>query len=97
MRGLQQSLRPIEESGQRSEDKSAESRAVVHKPMDELVSGVGHLETGMPEMKPVTDDVTRGKLMGIGALGVIGIGGMVLGVTFVDANRRIGQVIIGKT
>ena len=55
-----------------------------------------HLETGMSEMKPVTDDVKRWKLMGIGALGVIGIGGMVLGVTFADANRRIAQVIIGK-
>ena len=45
MRGLQQSLRRIEESGQRSEDKSAERRAVVHKRMDEIVSRVGHLET----------------------------------------------------
>lgn len=103
MRGLQQSLRRIEESGQRSEDKSAESRAVVHKRMDELVSRVGHLETGMSEMKedvaemkPVTDDVKRWKLMGIGALGVIGIGGMALGVTFADAIRRIGMVIVGK-
>lgn len=103
MRGMQQSLRRIEESGQRSEDKSAESRAVVHKRMDELVSRVGDLETGMSgmkddvaEMKPVTDDVKRWKLMGIGALGVIGIGGMVLGVTFADTIRRIGMVIIGK-
>ena len=104
MRGMQQSLRRIEESGQRSEDKSAESRAVVHKRMDELVSRVGHLETGMSEMKedvaemkPVTDDVKRWKLMGIGALGVIGIGGMALGVTFADAIRRIGMVIVGKS
>ncbi|MCD2184591.1 DUF1515 family protein [Rhizobium sp. GN54] len=103
MRGMQQSLRRIEESGQRSEDKSAESRAVVHKRMDELVSRVGDLETGMSgmkddvaEMKPVTDDVKRWKLMGIGALGVIGIGGMVLGVTFADTIRRIGMVIIGR-
>lgn len=46
-------------------------------------------------MKPVTDDVNRWKLMGIGALGVIGIGGMV-GVIFADALRRIGLVIIVK-
>ncbi|MBD9375644.1 DUF1515 family protein [Rhizobium sp. ARZ01] len=45
--------------------------------MDELVSRVGHLEAGVSElkddvaeMKPVTDDVKRLKLMGIGALGV---------------------------
>lgn len=103
MRGVQQSLQRMEENGRRSEDKSAESRAVVHRRMDEIVSRVGHLETGMSEMKedvsemkPVTDDVKRWKLMGIGALGVIGIGGMVLGVTFADALRRIGMVIIGK-
>ncbi|WP_246723815.1 DUF1515 family protein [Rhizobium sp. ARZ01] len=47
--------------------------------MDELVSRVGHLETGVSElkddvgeMKPVTEDVKRWKLMGIGALGVKG-------------------------
>jgi hypothetical protein len=34
--------------------------------------------------------------MGIGALGVIGIGGMPLGVTFADAIRRIGLVVIGR-
>ncbi len=103
MRGVQQSLRRMEENSRHSEDKSDVSRAVVHRRMDELVSRVGHLETGMAEMrddvaemKPVTDDVKRWKLMGIGALGVIGIGGMVLGVTFADAIRRIGLVIVGK-
>lgn len=35
--------------------------------------------------------------MGIGALGVIGIGGIALGVTFTDAIGRIGMVIIGKS
>src|SRR5690606_23218682 len=98
-----QSLQRMEENGRRSEDKSAESRAGVHRRMDEMVSRIGTLETGMSgmkddvaEMKPVTDDVKRWKLMGIGALGVIGIGGMVLGVTFADAIRRIGMVIIGQ-
>jgi hypothetical protein len=32
-------------------------------------------------MRPVTDDVKRWKLMGIGALADIGIGGMAMGVT----------------
>lgn len=75
----------------------------VHRRMDELVTRVGQLEAGLSEikedvseMKPVTDDVKRWKLMGIGALGVIGIGGMVLGVTFADAIRRVGLVIIGR-
>ncbi len=41
-------------------------------------------------MRKVTDDVQRWKLMGIGALADIGIGGMAMGVTFADAIRRIG-------
>ena len=49
------------------------------------------------QMKPVTDDVKRWKRMGIGGLGVIGIGGIALGVTFTDAIGRIGMVIIGKS
>jgi hypothetical protein len=40
------------------------------------------------EMKPVTEDVRKWKLMGIGALGVIGIGGASLGVTFADVVKR---------
>lgn len=33
---------------------------------------------------------------GVGALAVIGIGGMVLGITFADVIRRIGALIIGR-
>jgi hypothetical protein len=34
--------------------------------------------------------------MGLGALGVIGFGGMAMGVTFADAIRRVGAVILGR-
>ncbi|AOF89451.1 hypothetical protein BSY16_2313 [Sinorhizobium sp. RAC02] len=34
--------------------------------------------------------------MGIGALGVTGLAAMALGVTFSEALKRIGVVIIGK-
>ncbi|WP_457584622.1 DUF1515 family protein [Ensifer canadensis] len=71
--------------------------------MDELVGRVGHLETStativsdVAEMKPVTDDVKRWMLMGIGALGVTGIAAMALGVSFAEAVRRIVFVVIGK-
>lgn len=62
------------------EGNAAESRFAVHRRIDELVGHVGHLETSavtivadVAEMKPVTDDVKRWKLMGIGALVVTGI------------------------
>ncbi|OCP23150.1 MULTISPECIES: DUF1515 family protein [unclassified Ensifer] len=103
MRGLQESIRRIEEGAQRAEDKATSSRAGVHQRMDHLVDRVGDLETSVStlggdvaEMKPVTDDVKRWKLMGIGALGVTGIAAMALGVSFAEAIRRIVFVIVGK-
>ncbi|SEI09137.1 Protein of unknown function [Rhizobium tibeticum] len=47
-------------------------------------------------MRPVTDDVKRWKLMGLGAIGVIGIGSMALGVTFADVIRRIVVAVIAR-
>ncbi len=38
------------------------------------------MKEDVAEIKPVTEDVKRWKLLGIGDLGAIGIGGMVLGV-----------------
>ena len=76
---------------------------MVHSRMDQLVDRVGHLEASVTtigedvsEMKPVTDDVKRWKLMGIGALGVTGIAAMALGMSFAEAIRRIVFVIVGK-
>ncbi|MCK3779675.1 DUF1515 domain-containing protein [Ensifer sesbaniae] len=103
MRGLQESIRRIEEGAQRAEDKTATSHANVHLRMEQLADRVGELEasvlaigTDVAEMKPVTDDVRRWKLMGIGALGVTGIAAMALGVSFAEAIRRIVFVVIGK-
>lgn len=103
MRALQDSMRRIEEGAVRAEDKAATSRAAVHQRMDQLVDRVGDLEASVStidanvaEMKPVTDDVRRWKLMGVGALGVTGIAAMALGVSFAEAIRRIVLVLIGK-
>lgn len=86
--GLQDSIRRMEEASRRSDDKSEASRAVVHRRLDEVVDRVGKMEgvvdqvkDEVTEMKPVTDDVRKWKLMGIGALGVVGIGGTALGVS----------------
>ncbi|MBP1873558.1 hypothetical protein J2Z19_003273 [Ensifer adhaerens] len=103
MRGLQDSIKRLEDGATRAEDKAAASRAGVHSRMDQLVDRVGDVEASVTsigadvaEMKPVTDDVKRWKLMGIGALGVTGIAAMALGVSFAEAIRRIVFVIIGK-
>lgn len=96
-------IRNLRDAFRQSELKSDTSRATMHQRMDQLVDRVGKVEgtvmavqEDVAEMRPVTDDVKRWKLMGLGALGVIGIGGMTIGVTFADALRRIGDVILGR-
>lgn len=103
MRGLQESIRRIEEGALRAEDKATSSRASVHQRMDQLVDRVGDLEATVAtlggdfaEVKSVTDDVRRWKLMGIGALGVTGIAAMALGVSFAEALRRFAFAIVGR-
>lgn len=90
------------EAAKRSEEKADVSRASVHRRLDEVVDRVGDLEAAqaqtqrdVKDMKPVTDDVKRWKIMGLGALGVVGIGGAVLGVSFGDAAKRLLSLLTG--
>jgi hypothetical protein len=103
LRGLKEDIQEIRDAQLRADDKSTQSRAVVHRRMDEMVSQVGTLErhitsvqADVADMKPVTNEVKRWKLIGLGALGMIGIGGIALGVSFADALKRIGALLIGK-
>ncbi|OWK26586.1 hypothetical protein AJ87_05915 [Rhizobium yanglingense] len=96
-------IRNLRDAFRQSEIKSDSSRATMHQRMDMLVDRVGKVEgtvvavqEDISEMRPVTDDVKRWKLMGIGALAVIGIGGMAMGVTFADAIRRISAIVLGR-
>src|SRR5690606_28761843 len=91
------------EATRRSEEKSDVSRASMHRRMDEAVERIGDLEGSISsvqkdvtDMKPVTDDVKRWKLMGMGALGVIGIAGVAFGVSFADALKRIAALLVGR-
>ena len=88
-------VKNLREDFRRSENRSEAGRASTSRRMDELVERVGTLEGSLAAvkddiaaMKPVTEDVRKWKLMGMGALGVIGIGGAALGVTFADVARR---------
>ncbi|TDW21084.1 uncharacterized protein DUF1515 [Rhizobium azibense] len=96
-------IRNLRDAFRQSEIKSDSSRATMHQRMDQLVDRVGKVEgtvtavqEDITEMRPVTDEVKRWKLMGIGALGMIGIGSMALGVTFAEAIRRIADVVMGR-
>ncbi|EGL64437.1 hypothetical protein AGRO_2646 [Agrobacterium sp. ATCC 31749] len=64
MEAVNKSIERLEEGARRSEDKATDSRAVVHRRMDELVNRVAGVEQvvavvkeDVSEMKPVTEDV----------------------------------------
>jgi glucose-6-phosphate isomerase len=87
----------------RQERKSDESRASMHRRVDALVDRVSAIEgefsavkKEVVDMKPVTDDVKRWKIMGMTAIAVIGIGGAAMGVTFAEAIKRVLAVIFGR-
>lgn len=70
---------------EQSEERSARNRAKIYAKVDEMVdrvaatdSKVRSLSEDMGEVKTVTAEVTRWKLMGIGALGVTGMGAAAL-------------------
>jgi hypothetical protein len=63
--------------------------------MDDMVQRVGTLETNVTnvqadvaDIKPVTNDVKRWTL--------IGIGGIALGVSFADLLKRVAALLIGR-
>lgn len=67
-------------SYEQSEQRAAASRAKMYQKTDELVervaateTAVGKLNDDMTSVKVVTAEVTRWKLMGLGALGVTGM------------------------
>lgn len=66
--------------------------------MDDLVDRVGKVEGSVVqvsedvnEMKPVTDDMRKWKLMGMGALAVVGLGGTALGVSIAGFFEQLSR------
>jgi hypothetical protein len=87
---------------QASEFRADAHRSGVHRRMDELVGDVSTVKVDMAvvkedvaEMKPVTDDVKRWKLMGIGALGVTGIAAAAIASVVTAYWGKIVNAIVG--
>lgn len=87
----------------RQERKSDESRAAMHVRVDALVDRVGAIEgdvssvkRDVTDMKPVTDEVKRWKIMGMTAIAIVGLGGAAIGVTFGEAIRRLIAIVFGR-
>ncbi|MGI0523143.1 DUF1515 family protein [Rhizobium giardinii] len=95
-------VKNLREDFRRSEDKSDASRTSLHRRMDELVDRVGKVEGAVAQvnddvtdMKPVTDDVRKWKLMGMGALAVVGLGGTALGVSLAGFFEQLSRFFEG--
>ncbi|MBY2992507.1 DUF1515 domain-containing protein [Rhizobium leguminosarum] len=95
-------VRNLRDAFRQAEIKSDTSRSQMHGRLDLLVDRVGKVEgtvaavqEDITEMRPVTDDVRRWKLMGLGALGVVGLGGTALGVSLAGVFDRVIKYLHG--
>lgn len=79
-----------------------ESRAKLHSRTDEIARQITGIESDLApirkdvaDAKAVTDEVRRWKLMGLGALGVVGLGGTALGVALASSLEWIARLFRG--
>lgn len=96
IRHIGQDVAELKDETKARQDKADESRARVHQRLDMVVERVGALEgkqkavtDTVADMKQVTDEVKRWKIMGMTSLSIAGIGAAALGVTFSDTIKRV--------
>ncbi|ASY68916.1 DUF1515 family protein [Sinorhizobium fredii] len=94
-------VKNLRDDFRRSEDKSDRSRSKTHERIDDLVDRIAKIETALvtqrediDEMRPVTEQVQKWRLMGMGALGVVGVGGAAMGFTFASTIKRILALLV---
>lgn len=85
-----------------SNEKAEAARKAIYESQDEIKTRLARVEemqeshsTEMADVKKVTEDVKRWRLMGLGALGVVGLGGTALGASIVAALEPIAR-LFGK-
>jgi glucose-6-phosphate isomerase len=99
VQGLRRDMEASERRAFAENREADEKRAVVHRRMDEIVLEVSDIKTDIAtitgqvaDSKVVTDEVRKWKLMGIGALGVVGIGGTALGVSLANSVEWVSRL-----
>ncbi len=97
--GLRRDIDGFERRAGLENREADEKRAVVHRRMDEIISEFSDLKTEIAtigsqvtDSKKVTDEVKKWKLMGIGALGVVGLAGAALGVTLANSVEWVARL-----
>jgi len=96
IRHIREDVSEMKEDHKERHDKADEGRARMHQRLDVVVERVGALEgrqsavsATIADMKTVTDEVKRWKIMGVTSLSIAGIGAATLGVTFSDAIKKM--------
>lgn len=99
VQGLRRDMESSERRAALENREADEKRAIVHRRMDEMVMEIADIKTEIAgitdqvkDSKVVTDEVRKWKLMGIGALGVVGIGGTALGVTLANSVEWVARI-----
>lgn len=99
VQGLRRDMEASERRAALENREADEKRAIVHRRIDEMVSEVGDIKTDIAaiteqvkDSKVVTDEVRKWKLMGLGALGVVGIGGTALGVSIANSFEWVSRL-----
>lgn len=84
--GLRRDIDAAERRAGAENREADEKRAIMHRRMDEVISEVSDIKVDIAQItsqvsdsKAVTDQVKQWKLMGLGALGVVGIAAGALG------------------
>jgi chromosome segregation ATPase len=98
--GLRRDIDASERRAGAENREADEKRAQVHRRMDDLVNEVGDIKTDIAtittqvtDSKKVTDEVKKWKLMGLGALGVVGIAGTALGVSLANSFEWLAKLL----
>lgn len=97
--GLRRDIDASERRAGAENREADEKRATVHRRLDEVIDELGEVKIEMAtvtgqvkDSKAVTDQVKQWKLMGLGALGVVGIAGTALGVTLASSVEWIAKL-----
>ena len=66
-------------------------RSAIYSQISKQQADIEDLKKDMAAVKPVAEEVRRWKLLGMGALGIVGVGGAAFGATFQEIFQAIAR------
>lgn len=103
IRHMREDVAELKSEQNARQDRADESRARVHHRLDIMTERVGALEgshksmtSTVDDMREITDEVRRWKIMGMTSLSIAGVGAAAFGVTFSDTIRWAVKALLGR-